>query len=326
MAGTIPISMTQQFDIYGQPLAGGQLYLIQAGTVSTPQNGFQDPALTIPMPNPIPLDAAGRIPQFFLADGFIKVRLQDAHGVVQLSSDGIQVIGPSSGGGGGSTVDGTTIFVTGDMKARFDTGVHPTPVGGVSPGWVRANGLTIGSTTSGATERAAADCQALYIFLWGVDSSLAVSGGRGASGLADWTANKQLSLPDWRGYNISALDDMGNAPANRLGPYFTNATTLGAAGGNPSWVFVTANLPPYTPSGSITNGGITTTVSPGNILASTGLVQVGGGGSFFSYSLNNLTATSTQAASFFNGSAQGGTSTPFPTLSPRRLCTVYIKL
>jgi len=74
MSGTIPLSMTQQFDVYGKPLAGGQLYLIQAGTVSTPQNGFQDSALTIPLPNPITLDAAGRIPQFFLADGSIKVR------------------------------------------------------------------------------------------------------------------------------------------------------------------------------------------------------------------------------------------------------------
>jgi hypothetical protein len=59
MPGTIPLSMTQQFDVYGQPLAGAKLYLIQAGTVSTPQNGFQDLDLTIPLPNPITLDAAG---------------------------------------------------------------------------------------------------------------------------------------------------------------------------------------------------------------------------------------------------------------------------
>jgi hypothetical protein len=47
MAGTIPLSMTQQFDVYGQPLSGGQLYIIQAGTVSTPQDAFADTGLTI---------------------------------------------------------------------------------------------------------------------------------------------------------------------------------------------------------------------------------------------------------------------------------------
>ena len=77
MSGTIPLSMTQQFDVYGQPLSGGQLYIMQAGTVATPQNPYQDAALTILNPNPIILDAAGRIPQFFLADGYIKIRLTD---------------------------------------------------------------------------------------------------------------------------------------------------------------------------------------------------------------------------------------------------------
>ena len=68
MAGTIPISMTQQFDIFGKPLAGGQLYIIQSGTVSTPQDAFQDTGLTILQPYPMTLDAGGRVPQFFLAD------------------------------------------------------------------------------------------------------------------------------------------------------------------------------------------------------------------------------------------------------------------
>ena len=100
MSGTIPLSMTQQFDEFGQPLSGGQLFIIQAGTVSTPQNPYQDAGLTLLLPNPITLDAAGRIPQFFLADGYIKVRLTDKNGVVQLAADGILVIGPSAGGGG----------------------------------------------------------------------------------------------------------------------------------------------------------------------------------------------------------------------------------
>src|SRR5262249_54891507 len=109
MAGTINLSLSQQLDEYGQPLSGGQLFIIQAGTVSTPQNAFQDQAPTTALPNPITLDAAGRIPQFFLADGQIKVRLQDKSGVVKFVADNLLVIGPSGGGGGGGSVDPSTI-------------------------------------------------------------------------------------------------------------------------------------------------------------------------------------------------------------------------
>src|SRR3954467_10719537 len=115
MAGTIPPPITHPPPVYGKPLAGGQLYIIQAGTVSTPQDAFQDTALAIKMPYPMTLDAAGRIPQFFLADGSIKIRLQDRVGVVQLAADSILVIGPSAGGGGGSTVDPTQLIQTGNM-------------------------------------------------------------------------------------------------------------------------------------------------------------------------------------------------------------------
>ena len=145
MSGTIPLSLTQQFDEFGKPLKGGQLFLIQAGTVSTPQDGFQDSQLTIKMPYPITLDAAGRIPQFFVADGFIKVRLQDARGVVQLAADAIQVIGPSGGGGGGTPVDPNALIQMGNIIARYGVGILT--------GYVRLNALTIGSSTSGATER-----------------------------------------------------------------------------------------------------------------------------------------------------------------------------
>jgi hypothetical protein len=75
MAGTIPLSLSQQFDSLGHPLSGCKLYTIQAGTTSTPQSAYQDSALTLPLPNPQTCDSAGRLPQFFLADGSIKIRL-----------------------------------------------------------------------------------------------------------------------------------------------------------------------------------------------------------------------------------------------------------
>jgi hypothetical protein len=205
MAGTIPFSLSQQLDRFGKPLSGGLLYLIQAGTTSTPQNGYQDSGLTIALPNPIPCDAAGRLPQFFLADGLIKVRLVDSDGVQQIVADGIQVIGPSSGGGGGGgSVDPTTIFQTGDVLWLDASGTRT--------GWVRDNGRTIGSASSGATERANSDCQALFGFLWQKypDTICPVAGGRGASAADDWSSNRTIQLPDKRGYVPGGLSDMGN--------------------------------------------------------------------------------------------------------------------
>ena len=248
MSGTIPLSMTQQFDVYGNPLSGGSLYIMQAGTVATPQNPYQDAGLTIVMPNPIILDAAGRVPQFFLADGYIKIRLTDVNGIVQLASDGILVIGPSAGGGGGGgSVDPTTILATGDIKTRYDTAVIT--------GFVRCNGRSIGNSSSGATELAdTTQAQALFNYLWNKDTSLVVLPSRGATSAADYTASRTIALPDWRGYALAGLDDMGNTQANRLSTtYFgTSPIVLGAAGGTESKVLTQANLPNPTLPVSVT--------------------------------------------------------------------------
>src|SRR6478735_4989969 len=155
MAGTINLALTQQFDMDGNPLSGGLLYFFAAST-TTPQSAFQDIALTIPHPNPVVLDASGRVPMFYLADGNIKIRLTNKSGVTVIAADNLLVIGPSSGGGAG--VDATTVMATGDIKSRFGNG----PLSG----FVRCNGNTVGNAVSGATERANADCQALFEYLW----------------------------------------------------------------------------------------------------------------------------------------------------------------
>lgn len=246
MSGTISLSMSQQFDELGSPLSGGKLYFIVAGTTSDPQNAYQDSDLTIVHPNPITLDAAGRAPAFYLADGSIKIRLTDSAGVQQLVADNILVIGPSSGSGGGGSVDATTVFQTGDIKARYSNTTLS--------GWVRCNGRTIGSATSGASERANADAQSLFEYLWGADSNLSVSTGRGASANADWTANKTLTLPDLRGRVIAGLDDMGNTSAGRLTPPasggVSDSTALGSWGGTHSHTLNTSQMPSHTHSGA----------------------------------------------------------------------------
>ena len=216
--------------------------------MATPQSAYQDIDLTIPLPNPIVLDAAGRAPQFYLSDGQIKIRLTDKDGLTQVSADNIMVIGPSSGESGGGGVDATTVFTTGDIKCFYGEGAIS--------GWVRLNGRTIGSATSGASERANLDTQALFQYLWGADANLTVSSGRGVSAAADWAANKTITLPDARGRALAALDDMGTTAAGRLtATYFgTDATTLGAAGGSQSTTIEQTNLPDVTLDTAIASG------------------------------------------------------------------------
>jgi hypothetical protein len=209
MAGTINLSLSQQFSNTGRPLSGGRLYFYRAASTA-PQNAYKDTALTLPHPNPIILDSSARVPEFWLADGNIKFVLTDKNGVVQISSTSTQVLGPSSGTSGGSTVDSTTLFQTGDLLWL--------DVSGTRDGWVRDNGRSIGSATSGATERANADCQALFLFGWAQAAAGAVgwsvNGGRGASAAADWAANKYITLPDKRCYVPGGLADMGNSAAS----------------------------------------------------------------------------------------------------------------
>jgi hypothetical protein len=317
-AGTVPgFSLTPQFDLSGKVAPGCRLYVIQAGTTSTPQNAYQDSALTLPQPNPMLCDAGGRIAQFFVADGLVKLRLTDKNGVQLFVGDNLLVVGPSSGGGGGGgTVDPTTILATGDFKLVYNTGVLT--------GFVRCNGRTIGSTTSGATERANADTSALFTFLWGADANLAVSGGRGASAAADFAANKTIALPDCRNVAMAGLGDMGNTDRGLFsGLTFNsgNSTTLGSYIGSPTRTLLTANLPPYTPAGtvsaSLNNNGIDGFIPGGT--------NVGFGGTATGGQATALAGNQNISASF-TGTAQGGTSTAFGIVQPSLLTTIYIKL
>lgn len=102
---------------------------------------------------------------------------------------------------------------TGDIKF----GLYST----APSGWVKADGGTVGNTSSGAT-RANADTAALFSLLWNLnatDSPILTSAGagstRGANATADFVANKRLTLPDFRAYFIRGLDDGRGVDAGR---------------------------------------------------------------------------------------------------------------
>lgn len=253
MAGTLfGLGLSQQIDLNGNPLIGCLLYIYAAGT-STPATAYKNSALTVGQEHPFPIeaDANGRLPQFWLADGTYRARLTDVDGVPQFDEDGVLALGPSSGDGGGSdTTPADSILKTGDFFWQ--------PVSGTRSGCVRANGRTVGSSTSGGSERANADVQSLFTFLYThfSDTLCPVSSGRGVSAAADWAANKNIATLDLRGMGAFGLADMGNSDSGALTSVtfgVGNATTAASTGGEALHALITAELAAHTHTG--TTGG-----------------------------------------------------------------------
>jgi hypothetical protein len=269
-AGTTPLALVPQVDSQGNPASACLLYFFVAGTTATPQNAYADFGLTQPLANPLSCDQAGRVPMHWLADGLIHIRLTDSFGL-QIVDTTMQVLGPSSGGGGGGgTVDPTSIMSTGDLKVKYATG----PL----TGFVRTNGLTIGNAGSGATERANADTQALFIFLYNCgDATLVVSGGRTGNALNDYNAGKTITLPNYSGRALAALDNQGAGAAGVLTTAFygTNPTVLGAPGGVQSHAMILGEAP----IGIQVSGSNSISVSGSNSFSASGVNTINSSGS-----------------------------------------------
>lgn len=224
----------------------------------------------------------------------------------------------SNGAGSGSWVAASSIitntaFTTGDLKLTHKASAD---TGWILWGNVSGN-RTIGDGSSGATIRANADTSDLFSLYWQHYSNTLcpVSGGRGATPAADFAAHKTISIPAGAG---RVLGVVGNPPD------LTTNRNLGDILGGETITIITANLPAYTPSGSIANG----TITFPNVNISS---AAGGGNSFtfggFSASVNETAALGpVQAASVFTGTAQGGTSTPISQYQPTTFVNVMIKL
>jgi len=199
---------TPVFTITGA-LARGAAAYFYTGSSTTPLVVYRDAALTQPHPWPVIADVNGVFPAIFVPYVTYRRRIVTSTGVLISDVGDIPNPAPPSGGGG-VVVTADQIFQTGDPIWRMRSGAML--------GWVRMNGLTLGSATSGATEYAAADAQPLFVFLWnGLPNGIApVSGGRGASGAADFAANKTIVIPTMQGYLGAGVDDLGNAAAGRI--------------------------------------------------------------------------------------------------------------
>lgn len=335
--GTIfGLPLSQQVDAEGDPLSGALLYIYAANT-STPSTVYSNFALTVTTTNPVVADSAGRLPEFWLADGDYRVRLTTSGGIAIFDQLSVTSLGASSGAGGGGGVDTNAILATGDLKFRLSSGALA--------GFVRANGRTIGSAASGAAERANADTQVLYEFIWNncADAICVVSSGRGANATADFGANKTIAVWDMRGRAGFGLDDMGNSAAGVI----SGGTTVAGSGGAETKTLSSGELASHTHTGpshthSFSDSG-TTSSSGSHNHDYTRQVATGSSSDANVGATRDLqddtTSTSSAGAhthtfSFSGTTGSGGTGstgsagsgTAFSLMNPYRLGTWYVRL
>lgn len=321
MTGILPLAGTMQFDKDSSPPAflNGGIVDIWLPTTTTPASIFSDFALGTPMANPFTLNAAGRFPPVYVADGAYRIRVRNSALVLQFDDDEVAAV-TAAVSTSPIVVTPDQLWSTGHVLVRFDDQVFP--------GFVRANGRTVGSATSGASERANSDCEPLFLFLWPF-ANITVPAGKGASAAADWAANKPLTLPDMAGRLIGARDDLGNGAQSRITAATVASPTLaGSVGGTQNKAILQTHLPAvnFTVSGITLNDPghtHTTPASNSGVAGATNNVLLANGntGNIATSNNTSLVTVATQGVA-----ASGGGGTALPTISPVMLFTVYIKL
>jgi microcystin-dependent protein len=222
----------------------------------------------------------------------------------------------SGGGVDTVTITPTGVSVTGTLAVSgaftiggaplLPVGLGPLPWSGlIAPSkWLLCYGQTL--------------VRATYPDLW---TFIAAEIAGGNTLFTNGDGSTTFTMPDMRGRLPAGKDNMGGVAASRLTAttMTPDGNTLGAiATGNPQTkTLVTANLPPYTPSGNIVdgpinNGGAITGAATSPAVAGAGIPVPNGTG-----------ATPSQSGSSFTGVAQGGTSTPIGIVQPT-IITNYI--
>lgn len=111
-------------------------------------------------------------------------------------------------------------WTTGDVKSTLKAVADS--------GWVMLNDGTIGDSSSGATARANADASALYSLIWTncSNTDAPVTGGRGGSAAADFTAHKPIKFPKVLGRAMGASGAGSGLTSRALGSTVGEETHL----------------------------------------------------------------------------------------------------
>jgi len=355
-ASILPPAKTTFVDQNGKPLTSGTVDFYVPGT-TTRKTTWQDSTQTVLNTNPIVLDAAGRAQIW--GSGAYRQIVKDRNGNIiwdQVTSSA----GSNSDSGGSVGSDGNAVgtilpwagsvapaqyeFAYGQTKTRTGypdllaaltqtqsatcvggnttiTGLTDTTsikIGAAIEGICLSAGTTVVSKTSSTLTlnqvAIISTTTNVTIFNWGNgDGSLT------------------FNIPDLRGVTLVGRVNMGGAAASNLTTAFygSDPSGIGAIGGSQSKVLVTANLPPYTPSGTNSTSSVSGTSAYGQAFAFTpggaALVfvpTISGGGA--NAAVANVTGTA--AAQTFVGIAQGGTSTAFSIVQPSSITNYIIKV
>ena len=312
-------SLIPWLDPNGAPYSGAKAYFFDSGT-TTPRTVYLDSDLGESQDHPVVANASGMFGAVFLPAGDYRLRLTDADDVTIWDVDGISTpIFEESGGGGGGDTPEELLARTGDYKFRHGTGSHS--------GWVRAAGRTIGNASSGASERANADCEDLFLFLWDQDSTLTVSGGRGANAASDFAASKAIALPDIRLRGLIGMASMGNTLSTLIAAATfdggEDGDDLGATVGAGTVTLTTSQIPSHTHTASTNTTG---SHSHGySVQVPSGGGNTYGGGSTGNPEQDRTTTTSgSHSHTVTVNNAGGGGS--HANVQPSAVATCYLKL
>lgn len=179
--------------------------------------------------------------QSMLGQTFLRNGLAPATGPFNMNGFKIANLGDASN-------DGDAVSLAKVMSLLAN--VRTVPVGAVEgirsktapAGWIVEDGKTIGSASSGATNRANDDTQDLFVHLWmqftnaelPIQDSAGAASTRGASAVADFAANKRMPLFDSRsrflrgadsGLNYDAGLTVGSVQADALKSHAHTGTT-----------------------------------------------------------------------------------------------------
>jgi microcystin-dependent protein len=122
-----------------------------------------------------------------------------------------------------------------------------------------------------------------------------------------------FNLPNDKGLVLAGID----SGSTRLdSTTFGSTPNLNAIGGSKNTTLITANLPPYTPAGTI----VSTPSQNAQSNNTSGTIPGGGG---FNVPLSG--AATITVASVFTGTPQGGTSTPISRIPPTRIARAVIR-
>jgi microcystin-dependent protein len=134
-----------------------------------------------------------------------------------------------------------------------------------------------------------------------------------------------FNLPDKRGRASIAVDP--TASIVNSASMTPDGNTLGAKGGSQLSTLSTANLPPYTPSGSVSvNNGAISINGQSQIIVSGQGSGVGGGGAFGVAGSSQLSASQGTSTASFSGNPQGGASVSFSNMQPTIACNYIIRV